>query len=390
MSDDPAPPFDPEGAGPDDVDGEPIEPANGWAPEAVVAQANAITRRTLTALVALLFAFGSCGIAYGVFRVAGGDGGDTGTPAPGPSSPSASASPSPSPSESVTPSPSGPGADLVISSLTQTLVVVQNVGADPAGRFVVSVGGQAFIVEGGLDPGQTATFTYPCRVGPLTGVADSTQRVEESDEANNARTAGPFDCQSPSVSPSVSPSPSGSPSPSPTNRLPDLVVEQITSTSITVANVGDAQAGSFVVDGRRAGTFNVPGLSPGGSTTVTFPCAAGNIIATVDATDRVAESSETNNTGSAGPFECPPDLVVSEIGLDFVTISNIGLGNAARSVVAINGQTFQVPAIPDGGKATINFQCFGGVLDVVADVFDEVAESNEGNNSATRNVGPCA
>jgi len=347
LSDDHAPPSDPEGAGPDDVDGEPIEPANGWAPEAVVTQANAITRRTLTALVALLFAFGSCGIAYGVFRVAGGDGGDTVTRAPGPSSPSASASPSPSPSQSVSPSPSGPGADLVISSLTETEVVVQNIGADPAGRFVVSVGGQAFILEGGLEAGQTATFTYRCRQGPLTAVADSTQRVEESDEANNARTAGPFDCQSPSVSPSGSPSPSDSPSPS----LPDLIVEEITSTSITIANVGNAQAGSFVVDGgRRVGTFNVRGLAPGERTIVTYPCAAGNIIATVDATDQVEESSESNNTGSAGPFACLPDLLVSEIGLDFVTISNIGLGNASRSVVSINGQTFQVPGARDPGR----------------------------------------
>jgi hypothetical protein len=77
VSDNPAPPSDPQEAEPGPADG---EPGGGSAPEAVAAQANAVTRRTLTALVALLFAFGSCGIAYGVFRVAGGDGGGDGDP----------------------------------------------------------------------------------------------------------------------------------------------------------------------------------------------------------------------------------------------------------------------------------------------------------------------
>ncbi len=270
---------------------------------------------------------------------------------------------------------------------------MQNIGSDPAGRFVVSVGGLAFVVEDGLGPGESATFTYRCREGPLTAVADSTERVEESDEANNARTAGPFDCQSPSPSPSQSPSPSGSPttSPSPTGSVqrPDLIVSSVSKERVVVSNVGDAPAGPFVVDVGDAGSFNISGLAVGAIRTVTYPCTPGQLTAIADVGNDVGESNENNNSKTAGPFECLPDLIVSAIGAQSVTVSNVGDGDAGPSAVQVAGQSFQVPPIQSDGKAQIDYPCVGGFVKAVADAFDQVTESNEGNNIDARDVGNC-
>ncbi len=43
-------------------------------------------------------------------------------------------------------------------------------------------------------------------------------------------------------------------------------------------------------------TFDVPGLAPGGSQTVTFDCFLGSRTATADSNGQVAESDEGNNT----------------------------------------------------------------------------------------------
>ena len=103
----------------------------------------------------------------------------------------------------------------------------------------------------------------------------------------------------------------------------------------------------------------------------------------------MAESNENNNSKTGGPFNCLADLIVSAIGANSVTISNIGDGDAGPSVVAIGGQTFQVPAIQAGGKAQIDYPCVGGFVKAVADVFDQVVESNERNNTDARDVGTC-
>ena len=380
----PGPP--PEGApDPSSEPTEHIEPASG-TPDAAVAQANRVSRRTMIAALAALFLFGSCGVAYGVFRATRSDGGGTvvTTPSPGPGSPSPSASASASPSAVA-------GVDLVVTELNGSRVAVRNVGTQASGRFVVSVGGKAFIVEAGLQPGEIAEFAFGCKQGPLTAVVDSTGGVEETDETNNTLTAGPFDCESPTVSPSASPSASPSTSVSPTTdpELPDLVVRQVTSERVVVANIGAAAAGAFVIDAGKAGSFTVNGLAAGGSHTVTFPCTDGSITATVDESDRVTESNEGNNTRSGGPFDCLPDLVVTAVGVDSVTIANQGVGDAGPSTLGLNGQTFSVPAIAAGNKVTIGYPCFGGTIQATADLFDDVVESNEGNNGLQVDVGPC-
>lgn len=354
-------------------------------PDTAIAQANRGSRRTLLAALAALLVFGSCGIAYGVLRATR-DGDETvlPSPAPGPvsASPSASASASPSPDA---------GVDLVVTELSGIGVTVANAGSLPAGRFVVSVGERAFIVEDGLAPGASVGFDFACRQGPLTAVADSTERVEETDETNNLVTAGPFDCTSPTVSPSATPSvtPTVSPTPSTDRALPDLVVVHVTSRHVVVANEGDAGAGPFVIDAGKAGTFAVSGLARGASHTATFPCTEGSITATVDADGQVQESNEGNNSRDAGPFECLADLVVTGVDVDSVTIENRGAGDAGPSVLGINGQTFDVPAIGAGSKVTISYPCFGGPVQASADLFDDVTESDEGNNDIQVDVGPC-
>ena len=380
----PGPP--PEGApDPSSEPTEHIEPASG-TPDAAVAQANRVSRRTMIAALAALFLFGSCGVAYGVFRASRSDGGGTAvtSPSPGPGSPRAS------PSASASPSAVG-GVDLVVTELTGSGVAVRNVGTQGSGRFVVSVGGKAFIVETGLQPGEIAVLGFACKQGPLTAVVDSTGGVEETDETNNTLTAGPFDCESPTVSPSASPSASPSTSVSPTTdpELPDLVVRRVTSERVVVANIGAAPAGTFVIDVGKAGSFTVTGLAAGGGHTVTFPCFDGSITVTVDANAQVTESDEGNNTRSGGPFDCLPDLIVTAIGVDSVTIANQGVGDAGPSTLGLNGQTFNVPAIAAGDEVTIGYGCFGGPIQAIADLFDDVTESNEGNNELQVDVGPC-
>ena len=83
-----------------------------------------------------------------------------------------------------------PLPDLVITSLGRSGFTVTNVGAAPAGPFVVSVTFIGTFTFSGLAPGQSATRTWStlCPRGRvLTAVADRGQAVAESNEGNNAR-----------------------------------------------------------------------------------------------------------------------------------------------------------------------------------------------------------
>jgi RNA polymerase sigma factor (sigma-70 family) len=80
---------------------------------------------------------------------------------------------------------------------------------------------------------------------------------------------------------------------------PDLVVSNLGATSVTVANVGGAPAGGSVVFVAGVGSFTVPSLGPGASSTFTWStCAEGTITATADRSRLVAESNESNNSAS--------------------------------------------------------------------------------------------
>ncbi len=359
-------------------------PTEQIAPGSVPEMAVSMTQRTIVGLFVALFLFGSCGIAYGVYRLANSGDGDA-SPTPPVPAPSVSVSPSASPSVSPSASPIGePLPDLLVADLTGRSVTVRNIGIVAAGRFVLSVAGRAFIADAGLEPGAEASFSFPCKEGPLTATADSTGRVTEAVEDNNALTAGPFDCASPTVSPTVTASPSAEP------KLPDLVVTRVSFDQVVVANQGNGPAGAFLVIAGKAGTFDVDGLGAGLSTTISFPCTEGTIVAEADSARDVPESNEGNNRRSGGPFQCLPDLIVSNLGLDSVTVANQGIGAAGPSVVVVQGFAIQVPALQPGERATFTYQCVGGNVTAIADARDQVQESNEGNNETTADVGQCS
>jgi RNA polymerase sigma factor (sigma-70 family) len=82
--------------------------------------------------------------------------------------------------------------------------------------------------------------------------------------------------------------------------LPDLAVASFGQSSITVVNRGTAAATArSTLTITLVGTFTVPALAPGGSSTFSWStCRAGVYTAILDRTEAVAESDETNNTAS--------------------------------------------------------------------------------------------
>ena len=100
------------------------------------------------------------------------------------------------------------------------------------------------------------------------------------------------------------------PPPPPPPPLPDLYVASLTKTTIIVRNGGNAAAGAssilrITVGSALAGTFTVAALAPGATATFSFACRIGTYLATVDQTNVVAESNETNNTASLTNRTCP-------------------------------------------------------------------------------------
>ena len=100
------------------------------------------------------------------------------------------------------------------------------------------------------------------------------------------------------------------PPPPPPPPLPDLYVVSLTKTTIIVRNGGNAAAGAssilrMTVGSALVGTFTVGALAPGATATFSFACRIGTYLATVDQTNVVAESNETNNTASLTNRTCP-------------------------------------------------------------------------------------
>ncbi|MDQ4124210.1 MAG: hypothetical protein M3134_01225, partial [Actinomycetota bacterium] len=83
-----------------------------------------------------------------------------------------------------------PPPDLVVAELTPEGVTVRNQGNGAAGEFDVTVTqgdgkySETFTIPG-LGPGESARRDTTCQGGVVRAVADSTQRVAESDENNN-------------------------------------------------------------------------------------------------------------------------------------------------------------------------------------------------------------
>ncbi|MDP9262319.1 MAG: hypothetical protein M3O89_10130, partial [Actinomycetota bacterium] len=92
----------------------------------------------------------------------------------------------------------------------------------------------------------------------------------------------------------------------PTPR-PDLTISSLTKDTVVVQNIGNAAAGSFVVTVTTTGgasNFQVPGLNPGQSTSLSFFCRAGAVSALADSASQIAESNETNNAAAITVIGC--------------------------------------------------------------------------------------
>lgn len=88
------------------------------------------------------------------------------------------------------------------------------------------------------------------------------------------------------------------------------MIFQVTKTSFTVANQGQASAGGFsvemVVGGQLLQTWSFPkGLDAGASAGATYSCRTGTWTVVADAGKQVDESNGSNNSGSHTNLKCP-------------------------------------------------------------------------------------
>ena len=195
-------------------------------------------------------------------------------------------------------------------------------------------------------------------------------------------------------------------------------VDQITFTAV-VKNIGTGSAGASTLSFRIGGessppTFSVPALAPGATYTAQRQLVLGvaqgyTNTAIADVDNDVTESNEANNQ-TTDTFivsaTSPPDLVVfslthspaSPTTVDQITftavVKNIGTGSAGASTLSfrIGGEssppTFSVPALAPGATYTAQRQLVLGVAQgytntAIADVDNDVTESNEANNQTT-------
>ncbi len=64
---------------------------------------------------------------------------------------------------------------------------------------------------------------------------------------------------------------------------------------MTIKNVAAGSSGPTIVLVSGVGTYSIPSIGPGQSVAFNWPCKAGTLTATVDPSNRVTESNESNN-----------------------------------------------------------------------------------------------
>ncbi len=281
-------------------------------------------------------------------------------------------------------------ADLTVGATTATSFTVNNLGGD-AGPFVVELRSpQGTVLQTvdfpGLAAGASDTRQVASSNQVRTVVVDPSNRVPESDEANNTGSIPA--------------------------TLPDLVVSATTTTSFTVANVGGGASGPFEVrlsspQGTILQTFTNPGLVAGASFTQQVASSSQQRTVLVDSQSQVPESNESNNTGiipagsspsptttspppSSPPPSSPaprPDLVISATTTTSYTVSNQGNAAAGGFAVVVRNtsgqtlQTFQHTGLAVGASQTQTLQPSASAREAVADSGSAVVESNETNNT---------
>ena len=282
-----------------------------------------------------------------------------------------------------------------------------------------------------------------------TATADVTNQVAESNEANNTLSQM-VPIPTPLYCPTVTPgTPTYTPTPV-TGRPDLVITRMAIASRttgcpqgplglrVTVTNLGTAGAGPFTVTANSNPPQTLPGLGPGASVTLWFSAFVtfSPNTATADAANQVAESNESNNTLSQilpipTPLYCPTvtpgtpsptytptptrtptitptgtvggaDLIVTRMAIAsrttgcpqgslglFVTVANIGSGAAGSFVVTTNSNQAQiVSGLAPAASVTLWFSSFitFSPNTATADATNQVAESNEGNNTLSQMV----
>jgi CSLREA domain-containing protein len=112
--------------------------------------------------------------------------------------------------------------------------------------------------------------------------------------------------------------------------------------------------------------------------TTTAPTPATTTAATTTATTTTAPATTTATTTPAAL----PDLIVSDLQAFSATVKNNGTAMAAASVLRIAGVgDFKIDPLAVGGSQTVTWKLCVTPVNATADVFGQVTESDEGNNS---------
>jgi PKD repeat protein/subtilisin family serine protease len=220
---------------------------------------------------------------------------------------------------------------------------------DASGQIVFTAGAAQVITQ--VAPGETRTWSWDGRDNYGRQVSPGTYTVElTTRNAGTFRTT--FTIQAPA--------------------LPDLIVEDVTYTptsptvgttltfQIRVRNIGSATAGLFYIGlSGLAGTqyASVSSLGPGAAVTVSLqlPLSASTetFTVTADATNRVTEANETNNTRQITVAAVQPPLSLS-ISTDKPSYT---VGEAIRITITLNRPNYYVYVVEldPAGKAILIF-----------------------------------
>lgn len=256
--------------------------------------------------------------------------------------------------DSITYSPSAP----TIGTTLNFTVVVRNAGNAAAGQFTVRLQGppgsqDRTVASLAAGASTSLSFSLALTTSPatFTATADVLGQVTESNEGNNTRQITVTAVQ-------------------PT--LPDLVVESVTYTptnptvgttlafTITVKNQGGASSGLFYVklEGLAGAQYaSISSLPAGSRATVALQlplsAATETFTITADATNRVAESDETNNTYQVTVIAAQPPLSLA-IHTDKTSYT---VGEAMRITIEINRSNYYVYVVEldPTGKAILVF-----------------------------------
>lgn len=333
----------------------------------------------------------------------------------------------------ILPSDPAPGFPLLpVAGLNATIkITVRNQGNLAAGPFVVQWKSDLAAPTGPtghvdlLAPGGTTVVTFEYafpRAGNFTTAAtvDSENTVVESNETNNLAIAHTVVQEA--VIDLVLTGFKVEPAPGVPVSTPPLPVQgRLSRATMTVANRGNYPAGDFTVEWKP--TLLSPGLSTqvnglkyGLSTTVifdyTYPTAGtAQTRATVDATSRVRETDETNNSQTKTVVVEPqrPDLTITLFRL--IPASPVAGTKATAEIRVWNrGNTpagpfvlqwkpsplapnlsSQINGLDVGQATTVSFDYTYAAPGTIAttttvDPVDRVLELDETNNSRSRNI----